>query len=179
MAKKNAGYIKVNKNILYNPMYQDGAPFSIGKVLFDLNLRALFVNTDKPYRNRMEHLKRGQVEGSYREMCRWWNLSDKTVDRRLKDLEESGYIYRDILNGRTLITLVKYGLQQDNLGFDYEGDSETHSEGEYEGEYETDSETHSDNFNKDKEYIKNDKKKKKKEPTAHSHSFVGEVVYEE
>ena len=163
---KNKGYIKVSRDFMYHPLYTNGTPFTLKEVLLDLNLRAFYQDTTKPYMNKMQTYYRGQVEGSIRQMAIWWSMSTNTVENRLDALEEAGYLYKRTIKNHTVITLLEYCDEQDNSGLGSHTELDTDSHTELDKVSHTDSHTDSHNYKKAEESIKKSIKKSKEEPAA-------------
>lgn len=163
---KNKGFIKISRNFMDDPLYTNGCAFSLKDVLIDLTLRAFYEDTTKTYRNRMRTYKRGQVEGSTRQFAEWWYMSKDTVDRRLQRLQEYGYIYVEKSKDQTVITLVKYGAEQDFLGLGCDTDKDTNKDTDKDTGKDTNKDTNKDNFKKRKEVIKKSSKNQKEKPSA-------------
>ena len=179
MAKgKNKGYIKVSRDFMYHPLYSNGTPFTLKEVFIDLNLRAFYQDTTKPYLNTIHTYLRGQVEGSYRQMAEWWSMSTDTVKKRLDALEEAGYLYRSEVKGRTVINLLEYCVEQDNSGLGAYKDSDKDSDTESYKNTDKVSDKDSDNYKKSEEIMDKSKKKSKRKPAA-QRDFFWEVKYEE
>jgi DNA-binding transcriptional MocR family regulator len=165
---KNNGFIKISRNFINDPIYTNGCAFSLKEVLLDLTLRAFYEDTTKNYRNKMRSYQIGQVEGSMRQFAEWWNMSKDTVERRLKVLQEFGYIYVETLQDQTVITLVKYRAEQAFLGLGCDTNKDTNKDTDKDADKDTNKDTNKDNFKKNKKVIKkSSRNQKEKRPAAH------------
>ena len=162
MAKKYYGFIKVSHKFLDHPLYKGDGPFNLKEVLLDLTLRAFYQDTTKTFRSNIRTYQRGQVEGSTRQFCEWWNMSRGTVNRRLKVLQENGFIYVESSKMQTVITLVNFKAEQDFEGLGSTTNRTTDSTTDRTIDSTTNSTTDSTNLKKDKESIYKFKKKSKK-----------------
>ena len=108
MKNKKVGFIKLSRSFLEHPLYFGEEAFNLKEVYLDLNLRALHKEKTKVFRNKLRTYQRGQVEGSIRQFAEWWHMSVNTARRRLKELEQYGFIYVESTNVNTVITLRNY-----------------------------------------------------------------------
>lgn len=171
---KNKGFIKISRNFMDDPLYTNGCAFSLKEVLIDLTLRAFYEDTTKTYRNKMRTYKKGQVEGSIRQFAEWWSMNKDTVNRRLKLLQEYGYIYVEKSHDQTVVTLVKYGAEQEFLGLGCDTNTDTNTDTDKDADKDTNKDTDTDNFKKNKEIIKKSLRNQKEKPSGHSDFFVEE-----
>lgn len=166
MKKSKQGFIKISRGFLDDPLYTSGEAFSLKDVYIDLTLRAFYQDTTKTFKNKMRTYHRGQVEGSTRQFAEWWNMSRETVLRRLKVLQENGYIYVESTKVQTVITLRKYCMEQDFEGMGCDTDKTTDQTTNQTTHKTTEQTTDKTNYKKDKEVIKKTIKNQKKEPSA-------------
>lgn len=166
MAKTKTGFIKVNRDFMHHPLYSNGTAFNLKEVFLDLNLRALYQDTQKPYRNSMYTYQRGQVEGSIRQFAEWWHMSLETVEKRLNALEECGYITRAMVQGRTVVNLLNYCIEQDNLGLGTNSNPNTDPNTDPNKLPNTDPNSNPNNYKKGKESKYKSIKKEKEKPPA-------------
>lgn len=174
MAKKKIGYIKVSREFLHHPYYSNGEPFTLKEVFLDLNLRAYYQDTTKMVKQHSRTYKRGQVQGTTEQMSEWWHMSRATVNRRLKALQEDGLIYVDSSSVNTVVTLVKYGLEQDFNGV---GDTTADTTADTTNDTTTDttSDTTADtHYKKSEEDIYKFQKTQNKNPSGGESFFVEE-----
>ena len=166
MKKIKQGFIKISRGFLDDPIYHDGAAFSLKEVYIDLTLRAFYQETTKAFKSRMRTYQRGQVEGSIRQFAEWWHMSCDTVSRRLKVLQENGYIYIESSKVQTVITLRKYCMEQDFEGIGSYTDKDTDKDTNQYTDKDTHKDTDKDNYKNNKEVIKKSERNQKKEPSA-------------
>lgn len=178
MKPKKNGYIKVSRSFLHSDIYQTESCFNLKEVYLDLNLRALYADRQKYYRNKLYPYRRGQVEGSLRQFADWWNMNKDTAERRLKNLEENGYIFIDEVGGRTVITLRHYCTEQDFEGLGSDTNTDSNSDSNSDSDTDNNTDSNSDNYKKVKESTKKDSKNKRK-PSADFDVLWDGVAYEE
>lgn len=178
MKKNKQGFIKISRGFLDDPIYNGNEAFSLKEVYIDLTLRAFYQETSKVYKNKMRTYQRGQVEGSTRQFAEWWNMSRETVSRRLKVLQENGYIFVESSKVQTVVTLRKYCTEQDFEGMGCDTDKTTDKATDKATGQTTDQATDKANYKKDKEVIKKSIKNQKKEPSADFGFVKDGVTYE-
>lgn len=174
MAKKKTGFVKISRDFLHHPYYSNGEPFTLKEVLIDLTIRAYFQDTMKLVKAHSRVYKRGQVQGTTGQMSEWWHMSRATVYRRLERLQEDGFIYVESSGVNTVVTLVKYGLEQDFNGL---GDTTADTTGETTDDttYDTTSDTTADtHYKKSEEDIYKFKKTQNRNPSGEESFFVEE-----
>lgn len=167
MAKKNSGYIKISRDILHSPIWEASDRFDIRSIWIDLNLRANHTDQTKTQGNQSYILKRGQVTGSLTQFGEWWHMDKDTARRKLLLLQSMGLIYYDsrTLN-QTLVTLVKYSIEQGASGLGCDTISDAISDATSDEYADTISDATSEHYKNDKECNKNDKRMNKEKPAA-------------
>lgn len=167
MAKKNTGYIKVSRDLLHSSIWDTDERLTIREIWLDLNLRASYSEQKKVNGNHQFTLHRGQIYASLRQFGYWWNMDKDTARQKLKLLQEMGLIWLDTKSHKqTLVTLVKYGLEQDKNGLSFDSTSDSSSDDTSDDVSDVTSDAMPDIYKNGKECIKNEERMKKKEPSA-------------
>ena len=129
-------WIKLHSSIKESAVWSDPLRF---KAWVSILIEANYKDKEIFFNGQPLKIKRGQFLTSVRHLAEDWNCSPRTVRRILKQFEEMNMISVSIVSHRaTLLTVVKYGVFQD------ERNSEGHSKGYSEGHTEEHSEGHSD-----------------------------------
>ena len=174
MAKKKIGFIKISREFLHHPYYSDGTPFTLKEVLLDLNLRAYYQDTTKLVKAHSRTYKRGQVQGTIAQMCEWWHMGRGTVYRRLETLQRDGFIYVESSSVNTVVTLIKYGFEQDFEGVGGTTDGTTDRTTDETTSGTTDGTTDGTHYKKSEEDIYKFKRTQNKNPSGEESFFVEE-----
>lgn len=181
----NRGYVKIYRKIEDCSLWADDEPYCKRAAWIDLIAMANHEDNSFIIGMSKKQVKRGQRWTSLEKLATRWKWSVKKVDRFLNLLQSEGMIYREATNKGTVITIVNYGIYQDAKSkSDKRTTEQSTKQTTYDGktnDQATDQATDRQTImtkNDIKNDIKNDKRMNKK-PAAHSHSFVGKVVYEE
>ena len=102
-----AGYIKLYKQIIENPVWSD-KPFARGQAWIDLLLMANFADGEMFSKGTLIEVKRGQVFRTIKYLSERWGWSTKKTKKFLLYLEKSRMIALKGLPQGTLITIEKY-----------------------------------------------------------------------
>lgn len=111
MAEK--GWIKLHRSLQECWIWLDKEPFEKRSAWIDLLLTANHSDKKILFNNELIIVKRGQILTSVRKLSERWRWSyDKTL-RYLKLLERDGMLQRESDRFRTLLTIVKYEVYQE------------------------------------------------------------------
>ena len=140
MAKKDKGWVKVNRSILDSSIWKSSEPFDMRSAWIDLILMANHEEREviTKYHDVMR-IPRGATLTSIRHLADRWGWSKNKVDRYTEMLKKAGMIEKIGTPSGTLITLVNYSVFQDrrdaqkDAGEDAEG-TQTRTKQEYKNE---------------------------------------------
>ena len=120
------GWIRLDKAIRENFLWNDGEPMSRGQAWIDLLLRANFEDNVSILRGKPTLIKRGQLHTSILHLAQEWRWSRERVARFLKLLEDEEMIKTERTTHGTTITIVKWGVYQGGCTTDEATDKSTH-----------------------------------------------------
>lgn len=107
------GWIKIHRQIQDCEIWDNGEPFDISHAWIDLLLLVNHKDKNTIFNNKVITVKRGQRITSIRKLADRWHWSFDRTRRYLIMLEELGMIIRESDNRRSLLTIVNYGVYQD------------------------------------------------------------------
>lgn len=105
------GFIKLNRKLFESSLWTS-EPFTRGQAWVDLIAMANFADRDKFYRGSVQRVQRGQIVTSTRALAERWNWSKKKVSGFIRALERAQMVTRDGTTRWTTLTLVNYGVYQ-------------------------------------------------------------------
>lgn len=108
----NRGWIRLNRKIMDNFLWQDKEPFDRRSAWIDLLLMANHNDHDVIINGKIYHVKRGQVNRSILYLANRWNWSRGKVLRFLKALSDTSMITTDSTTDGTTITIENYDKYQ-------------------------------------------------------------------
>lgn len=106
------GWIRLDRAIRDNFLWNDGEPMSRGQAWIDLLLRTNFADNVSMLRGKPTLIKRGQLHTSILHLAQDWRWSRERVMRFLKVLEDEEMIKTDRTAHGTTITIEKWELYQ-------------------------------------------------------------------
>lgn len=106
------GWIRIDRGIQDNFLWNDGEPMSRGQAWIDLLLRANFTDGKILLGGKPTIIKRGQLHTSIVNLALYWRWSRNRVTRFLDLLEKDQMITTERTAYGTTITLVNYELYQ-------------------------------------------------------------------
>lgn len=110
MSDKN--WIKLNRKILGNVIWQDKEPFDKRSAWIDLLMLANHADHDIIQNGKIIHVKRGDVNRSILQLASRWSWSRNKVVRFLDLLDEARMIARVSTTDGTTLTIVNYAKYQ-------------------------------------------------------------------
>ena len=112
MKKEEKNWIKLNRSIHSNWLWQDKEPFDKRSAWIDLLLLANHKDHEIYHSGKVILVKRGDVNRSINQLSERWNWSFKKVLRFLRVLEECGMVRRESTTNGTTITIENYNKFQ-------------------------------------------------------------------
>lgn len=107
----NKGWIKLERKILDNPMWEI-KPFGFGQAFIDLLLLANHEDALVNFNGRVVEVKRGQHFTSIRKLAKRWGWSENKVRRYLGTLMNLRMAEQTNTPNGTLVSIVKYDFFQ-------------------------------------------------------------------
>lgn len=109
------GYIKLNRSITKNMLWDSDEPFDKRSAWIDLLLMANWKDTKKLVNGKIVLFKQGTVYKSMLDLASRWKWHRTTVSRYLKLLESDNMIVVDATTHGTTITIVNWGFYQNGV----------------------------------------------------------------
>ena len=106
------GWILLHRKLQECEIWANSQPFDMRSAWVDLLLLANHKDTEIVFDYKPMVVKRGQYLTSVRKLSARWSWSKDRTLKYLKLLESLGMIHRDSTNQRTLITIEKYDVYQ-------------------------------------------------------------------
>jgi biotin operon repressor len=109
MARFRSGYVLMHRKILDSWIGRDGVALAIfTKLVLDSNYK----RSKEPLRGQLVTIERGQIPIGVEKFAESLGFDRKTVERKLKMLEDDHVIVQQVSNRGRIITLVKYDQYQ-------------------------------------------------------------------
>ncbi|MDV3901210.1 hypothetical protein CMT89_08400 [Elizabethkingia anophelis] len=109
----NKGFIKLNRGIFENFLWNEAREFSKAEAWIDLIQLARFEASTEIINGKVIELQRGEIPASRRFLELRWNWGSTKVSNFLKTLAQMNMINQRQANGQTIVLLVKYGIYND------------------------------------------------------------------
>lgn len=109
----NKGFIKLNRGIFDNFLWNEAREFSKAEAWIDLIQLARFEASTEIINGKVIELQRGEIPASRRFLELRWNWGSTKVSNFLKTLAQMNMINQRQANGQTIVFLVKYGIYND------------------------------------------------------------------
>lgn len=109
--KKDGNWIKVNRNLLNQPFWNE-KPFSKGQAWIDILLNVHWTNSYDRVGNRKRKARPGQRWITYQALADRWGWSKSAVNRFLRELVETERVTLSGTAFGTLLTLKNWALYQ-------------------------------------------------------------------
>lgn len=122
------GWIKLYRSILDCEIWDKDEPFDVRSAWIDLLLLCNHKDREIIFNGKPLTVKRGQYLTSVRKLSARWSWGKDKVLNYLKLLETLKMIKRNADSNRTVITIVKYEVFQDNFNMDTDSDKDTNKD---------------------------------------------------
>lgn len=109
----NKGFIKLNRGIFDNFLWNEAREFSKAEAWIDLIQLARFEASTEIINGKVIELQRGEIPASRRYLELRWNWGGTKVSNFLKILAQMKMINQRQTGGQTIISLVKYSIYND------------------------------------------------------------------
>ncbi|WP_407475333.1 hypothetical protein [Elizabethkingia anophelis] len=109
----NKGFIKLNRGIFDNFLWNEAREFSKAEAWIDLIQLARFEASTEIINGKVIELQRGEIPASRRFLELRWNWGSTKVSNFLKMLAQMNMINQRQANGQTIVFLVKYSIYND------------------------------------------------------------------
>lgn len=109
----NKGFIKLNRGIFDNFLWNEAREFSKAEAWIDLIQLARFEASTEIINGKAIELQRGEIPASRRYLELRWNWGSTKVSNFLRNLTQMNMIKQRHVNGQTIVLLVKYVVYND------------------------------------------------------------------
>lgn len=167
----NKGFIKLNRGIFDNFLWNEAREFSKAEAWIDLIQLARFEASTEIINGKVIELQRGEIPASRRFLEFRWNWGSTKVSNFLKMLIHMKMINQRQANGQTVISLVKYGIYNDTQ-------TTNNKDNKPRANHEQTNDKPEANQNKEYKEVKESKEENSNKTHAHSKVFIPPTIEE-